>query len=75
MPDKHPADLLTIPQAADAANVSAPTIRRRIRDGHLPAYYVAGRNVRIRRRDLDATLVPVPVPTAGRPVATAGGAL
>jgi excisionase family DNA binding protein len=75
MPDKHPADLLTIPQAAHAANVSVPTIRRRIRDGLLPAYYVAGRNVRIRRRELEATMVPVPVPTAGRVVAAAGAAL
>jgi excisionase family DNA binding protein len=67
----HPRDLAAIkadydrlisPQAAASRlSVDKRTIRRRIADGVLPAYTVAGtRTVRVRESDVEALLQPVP---------------
>ncbi len=50
-----PSDLLTIGQAADVARCSAATIRRKVREGALPACGT-GKLTRIARRDLEAML-------------------
>lgn len=47
------ANRLSLPEAARYLGVSADTIRRRIKDGTLPAVLLAGR-YRIRAADLDA---------------------
>ena len=45
--------LLTIPEAAKVLHVSASTIRRRLRDGDLPAVqFGPGRAIRIDRGEL-----------------------
>jgi excisionase family DNA binding protein len=52
---------LTINQAAEQYGVNRRTVRRRIADGHLPAYRMAGsRYIRIKTADLDKLLTPVP---------------
>jgi excisionase family DNA binding protein len=53
------ADLLTVAEAADAARVSAATVRRWIRTGQLAAQG-DGRRLRVRRRDLDQLLTAGP---------------
>lgn len=47
-------------QAAEHLGVSIDTIRRRIRDGSLPAYRLGKRAIRIRATDLDAVVRPIP---------------
>ncbi|MDI9959235.1 MULTISPECIES: excisionase family DNA-binding protein [unclassified Rhodococcus (in: high G+C Gram-positive bacteria)] len=51
--------LITIAQAADALGVEDSTIRRWIRDGRLPAFRLAGRQVRIDVTAVDALLTPI----------------
>ena len=52
-------DWLSPPGAARAYGFALSTIWRRINDGTLPAYKVAGtRSVRIKRADLDALMIP-----------------
>lgn len=51
--------LITIAQAADALGVEDSTIRRWIRDGRLPAFRLAGRQVRIDVKAVDALLTPI----------------
>lgn len=52
---------LSIRQAADHTGASTDTIRRRISDGQLPAYYVGKSHMlRIKTNDLDALMRPVP---------------
>lgn len=46
-----PTELLTVPQAADYAVVSEPTVRRWVASGELPCFR-AGRQIRIAREDL-----------------------
>lgn len=52
---------LSLKEAARHAGVSLDTLRRRINDGQLRAYYV-GRShmVRLRLEDVDALMRPVP---------------
>ena len=48
------------PRAARTYGMCLSTIWRRIGDGTLPAYKVAGtRSVRIKRADLDALMIPI----------------
>jgi len=54
--DRAPRELLTTAEAADAAKVTAATVRRWIAAGKLPEHR-AGREVRVRRADLDALLL------------------
>lgn len=55
---------LTVAQSAERLGVSTKTLRRRIADGHLPAYRVnGGRSLRLKVDDVDALLRRVP--TAG----------
>jgi len=51
---------LSLKDAAHHTGTSTDTLRRRINDGQLPAYYV-GRShmVRLRQDDLDALMRPV----------------
>ncbi|MGC0363268.1 excisionase family DNA binding protein [Rhodococcus sp. 27YEA15] len=51
--------LVTIAQAAEAVGVEDSTIRRWIRDGRLPAFRLAGRQVRIDVTAVDALLTPI----------------
>ena len=51
---------LSPPAAARTYNLSLKTVWRRIGDGTLPAYKVAGtRSVRIKTADLDALMIPI----------------
>lgn len=57
---------LSLQEAADYLGVCTKTLRRRIAEGALPAFRV-GRVIRLRRRDVETLLVPVPnVRTAAR---------
>jgi len=52
---------ISLQEAADRLTVDKRTIRRRIADGLLPAYSVAGtRAVRVRVADVEALLVQIP---------------
>jgi excisionase family DNA binding protein len=51
-------DLLTLPEAAALLKVSVVTLRRWIKQGRLPAYYVGPRKVRINRSDLSKAFTP-----------------
>lgn len=53
----------TITEAARRLGVSTKTLRRRIAEGHLPAYRLGSQLLRLDPRDVDALLRPVP--TAG----------
>lgn len=52
------AEYLSPAEVAEVLGVSVNTIKRRIYDGDLPAYRL-GRQLRVKRADLDALLVPV----------------
>lgn len=54
-------DLLTVREAAQLLRVGPETIRRRIRDGSLPACHLGTRAIRIRSKDLQGLAAPVPV--------------
>jgi excisionase family DNA binding protein len=59
--------LLTVEEAAAFCNVTPPTVREWIRQGHLPALLPGGgRSYRIRRTDLDAFLAR-PAASRGAP--------
>ncbi|MDR0285235.1 MAG: helix-turn-helix domain-containing protein [Propionibacteriaceae bacterium] len=50
----------TLKDAARHTGTSTDTLRRRINDGQLPAYYVGkSRMVRVKRDDVDALMRPV----------------
>jgi|SoiMethySBSTD1v2_1073268.scaffolds.fasta_scaffold387037_2 excisionase family DNA binding protein len=51
---------LSMNQAADEMGVHPKTIRRWITAGHLPAFRIAGNQVRIKTEDLDALAKPIP---------------
>ena len=57
-------DLITINEAAEACRLSTKTIRRHIASGVLPAYRIGPRAVRLKRRDLDAVMRPIPSATS-----------
>jgi excisionase family DNA binding protein len=48
----------TVPEAARLLRVSIPTVWRWIDSGHLPAYRVGGRSIRIRTADLASMVRP-----------------
>ncbi len=53
--------LASIDEAAEYLSVNPRTIRRRIAEGEIPAYRIAGtRTIRIRLEDLEASLRPIP---------------
>jgi excisionase family DNA binding protein len=52
-------EVVTIQQAADYLGVSHKTIRRRISDGTLPAFRVAGGPIRLLASDVEAAKIPV----------------
>ena len=57
--DEH--ELLTVAETAMALRVSAPTVRRLIAQGLLPAVQVArGHALRVRRSDLDRLIAAQP---------------
>ena len=53
--------MLTLPEAADFAGCHPRTLRRRIADGLLPAYRLAGsRMLRVRESDLETLFTRIP---------------
>ena len=52
-------DLVTITEAARLLKVSPSSIRRWVGQGHLPAYRVGQRRVRVKKDDLARLVVPV----------------
>jgi excisionase family DNA binding protein len=52
--------LVSINQAADYADVSTKTIRRRIADGTIPAERLGPRLIRVRLDAVDAAFHPIP---------------
>ena len=52
--------LLTIETAADMLAVHPRTIRRYVAAGDLPAYRIGPRQLRVKREDVLALLVPIP---------------
>jgi excisionase family DNA binding protein len=53
--------LITLQDAADRLGVDQRTLRRRIADGLLPAYKIAGtRSIRVDERDVDALAERIP---------------
>ncbi len=55
--------LASINAAAEYADVSAKTIRRRISDGTIKGYKLGSRTIRVDLNELDAIMRPIP--TAG----------
>lgn len=52
---------ITLEEAADMCGVTTKTIRRRISDGKLPAYNMAGlHTIRLKRADVDAMFTRIP---------------
>ena len=47
---------VSIRQVAELLGISRDSVRRRIRDGSLPAYTIGGRMVRIRVADVEALI-------------------
>ena len=52
--------LLTIETAAEMLAVHPRTIRRYVAGGHLPGYRIGPRQLRVKREDVLALLVPIP---------------
>ena len=52
---KPPAPLATLKQVADYLNVSQETVKRRIKEGKLPASKIGGQ-IRIRWSDVDGLI-------------------
>lgn len=53
------SEAVTITEAANYLGVSHKTIRRRIADGTLPAFRIAGGPIRILASDVEALKIPV----------------
>jgi excisionase family DNA binding protein len=51
--------VLSIEDVADECGVSTKTVRNWISSGHIPAYRIGKRCLRIKRSDLEAALKPV----------------
>lgn len=69
------AEFMTVADAARFLKVSRVTIHRWLKQGHLRAYHVGPRTVRIRRQDLQRAIVPTHalesvVDLEARPIAT-----
>lgn len=62
--ENETTEVLTVDEAAAFLKVSTRTVRRRIAEGALVAYEVAGNNVRLRRTDLLQSFVPMAVRTS-----------
>ncbi|MEA5117287.1 MAG: excisionase family DNA-binding protein [Propionicimonas sp.] len=52
---------VSLQQAAGLHGVSVDTLRRRIREGRLPAYRFGDRLIKVRIADLDNLFRPIPV--------------
>jgi len=60
VPDSSMSAYLSLVAAASYLDCNERTIRRRIADGSLPASRIrGGRDIKIRRADLDALLAPI----------------
>jgi excisionase family DNA binding protein len=59
-----PGQMVTVAQAAELLAVDWRTVRRRVADGTIPAYRVAG-NKAIRIRKADLALIAERIPTVG----------
>jgi excisionase family DNA binding protein len=68
-PKRRVRTFLTTGQVATACQVSIPTVKRWIREGHLAAFQVAGGHFRIDQAELDrfATTHGIPRPGVDRP--------
>jgi len=56
-----PSNYVSLEEAAEYLGVNPRTIRRRVADGVIPGFRIAGsRQIRVRRSDLDAALTPIP---------------
>lgn len=64
MPDTARTDLLTVREAAAILRVAPETVRRRVRDGSLPACRLGTRSIRIRTTDVRGFATPAPAPEA-----------
>lgn len=53
-------DLLTVSEAADILRVGHETVRRRVRNGSIPACRLGTRSIRIRRADVEKIATPAP---------------
>lgn len=58
-PTPDPDQMLSYRQAGELLGVSSDSVRRWVTQGRLPAYRLSRQVVRIKRKDLDAVLVPV----------------
>ncbi len=56
----HAPQSESIAEAARRHHVSTKTIRRRIADGHLPAYRFGPHLIRLNPAEVDALLRPIP---------------
>ena len=56
-----PPEWVSLQQAAALHGVSVDTLRRRIREGRLPAYRFGDRLIKVRIEDLDNLFRPIPV--------------
>ena len=52
--------LVSIPAAAEHLGVSIPTLRRYISQGHIRAYRMGKRLIRVDLNEIDASLKPIP---------------
>ncbi len=59
--DRQP-EFVTLADAAERCNVSVRTVRRWIDSGHLRAYRVGPRTIRVVIEDLDNLFRPIPSP-------------
>lgn len=64
MPDTAKTDLLTVSEAAEILRVAPETVRRRVRDGSLPACRLGTRSIRIRSTDVQGLATPAAAPDA-----------
>jgi excisionase family DNA binding protein len=60
-------DLLTVSQVATLLQVGAATVRRWVREDHLPAVRLPSGGIRIRQAALDAIVALDQRPSAGAP--------
>lgn len=66
--------LARIPIAAEYADCSTKTIRRRIADGSLTGYRLGQRLIRVDLNEVDAMLRPIPTVTGGHGMGPPGTA-
>jgi excisionase family DNA binding protein len=69
-----PDALISVEQAAEILTMTKQTVRRRISDGSLPAYRIAGQpTIRVWRSDVEALLQPIPATARLERVQVRGG--